>query len=210
MDPISMWLLFGTAASSLAGNALNANAQGQANQQSAQQFEEGRGDTMSQMVAQFLQGQQQQKIQQAGQGLASTQMDPYAQAKALNSANIKSQFAQGYTPGQGFSGHFSTPALSDTNLTAAKSQFDKYAAVAQPNVPIAGDPSTEQFRSDYNNQATDLQNQILSYLRNIGQYGGKDPRQMYPTPAGPAGMGPAPNKGFNRNGWMLPTEGAGV
>jgi hypothetical protein len=190
MDPISMWLLFGTAAANLGGSALQANAQGQANQQSAQQFEEGRGDTMSQMVAQFLQGQQQQKIQQAGQGLASTQMDPYAQAKALNSANIKSQFAQGWTPGQGFSGTLSTPALSDANLAASKSQFDKYAAAAQPNVPVAGDPSTEDFRSTYNNQSTDLNNLILSYLRNIGQYSGKDPHQMYPTAAGPLGMGP--------------------
>lgn len=143
------------------------------------QFEENRGDTMAQAIAQFLQGLQTQRQQQATTGLQSTQMDPYAQAKALNNANIKAQFAAGFQPGQGFSGHFSTPAFSPESLANASEHFNKYAAAASPNVPT-GDPGAEVFRQQYNTQQQQLQDQIMAFLKQIGQYRPMGNNPLYP------------------------------
>lgn len=173
----------------------NSERQLQQNQSqlSAAQGEEQRGDTMASSIAQFLQGQQGLQNTQAMQGLAATQMDPYAQAKALNNAQIKAQFAQGYTPGQGFQGKFSTPAFSPQNLTSAQQQFGNYQAAASPNVPITNNPSAEQFRQQYQGQQQSLAAQIQQWLQQIGQYrpagniGGLYPTMNASTMPGPGG-----------------------
>jgi hypothetical protein len=167
MDPLTMWLLIGTLGSQVAGSAMNAHAAGQANAMTAAQFEENRADSMQQAMANFLSGEKSQRNAQSMQGLASTQMDPYSQVKSLNNADIKRQFAAGYTPGQGFQGQFSTPALSPESLAGARTQFDKYAAAAQPNVPVQS-PDAETFRTQYQAQQSALNQQIMAYLKKIG------------------------------------------
>lgn len=184
MIPIWAYLLMSgaSAGAKVYGAAQQANAAGQQNALNAAEFEENRGDTQAKSVADFLTGiynsNIQQQEQQATQGLALTQMSPYTPADYLNKENIKRSFAQGYTPGQGFTGTFDVSALSPDNLAASKSQFDKYAAAAQPNVPISGDPSAEAFRTDYlnrtNSQQQQLMDQVMAYLRHIGLYNGQD------------------------------------
>lgn len=178
MDPLTMYLLGSGISGGLGflGNLFGANAQNNQAQLNAQEVQQQRGDTMSQQVAQFLMGQQQLQNQQAMQGLQSTQMDPYTQARALGKAQLASQINPN---GVGFSS-LSTGAMNPGNLSATKTNFDNYVGAASPNVPIAAnDPSAAAFQQKYQGQQQDLQNQILAYLRNIGQYSGQNPATIY-------------------------------
>lgn len=143
--------------------------------------EEQRGDTMASQMAQFLMGQQGLMNNQAAQGLASTQLDPYAQAKALNNAQVKAQFAAGWQPGQGFSGSLATPALSPSSLQNSANNFSRYQAAASPNVPT-GNPVGDQFQTQYQQIQKGLQDQISQWLQQIGSYKpAGNLNGMYPT-----------------------------
>jgi hypothetical protein len=163
----------------VAGSMMNANAANNATQLSAQQFQQQRQDQQKQLMAQFLQSvmgnQQNLQTTQAAQGIASTQLDPYAQAKALNAANIRASYASGYRPGQGSSAPWDTSAIRPAALAKANDQFQQYAAAGQPNVPITSSPSADAFRQQYltdtQKKQKDLQDQIMAFLAQFGTTG---------------------------------------
>jgi hypothetical protein len=173
------WGMLIGAGAGLIGNWLTANAANQGQHLSASEYQQSRGDTRQQMMAQFLANLDTQKKQmdltRAASGLASTQMDPYAQQKSLNGANVRRSFGQNYQPGVGFTGQFDMSALSPEHLKAANDQFQMYTAAAQPNVPITGSPGADQFRQQYLNQQqqqeNDLRQQIWALMQNINCQG---------------------------------------
>lgn len=170
MDPFTLYLLASAAVSAYGAyeNSQSANANSQIQQSDTQQ---SRSDIAAQNMVNFLNGQQTLQNTQANQGLMSTQLDPYAQQKDLNKANVQRSFASGYTPGKGFTGSFDMSALDPNSLASAKTQFDKYVAASSPNVPISGDPSAEAFRNTYATNQSSQSQQIQDYLQSEGPYG---------------------------------------
>ena len=75
-----------------------------------------REDTMRKQIADFLTGQQAQR-------LGATQMDPYAQQKSLNSMNIRNSF----DPNAGANSNFDRSAMSPGALSAANTNFQSIA-----------------------------------------------------------------------------------
>ena len=79
-----------------------------------------REDEQRKQISDFLTGQMSQR-------LGATQMDPYAQAKSLQGANIRRSFAQGWSPQGGFQGNFDTSAFSPENLGNENTKFQAAA-----------------------------------------------------------------------------------
>jgi hypothetical protein len=138
-----------------------------------------RQDTSAVDMSNYLSGQQGldktigQKQSQVG--LDSTQMDPYAQAKDLNAANVRSSFATsvGGNPNAKMSTPLDMSALSPTSLQNSADTFYSMEANANPNVPVGNQsPTAEQFRQTNNtntaNQQAKLTALIQQYLASIG------------------------------------------
>lgn len=152
--------------------------------------QQNREDAMRGSIGNYLSGVQANQMsddrQRTATGLAATQMDPYAQAKDRNAANVRSSFGAGLAAG-GSPQSIVNPssidlsALSPSSLDANANYFYKNAAAANPNVPL-GDvsPSAEAFRQQntaaYNQKQQALQDLILKYLSQIGS-----PVQNQPT-----------------------------
>ena len=177
MDPMTAWLLFGSIATNAIGSGLQANAASNQLGLNATQFEEQRKDSRQAMLANFLQNlintNQQKQLVQGGQGLAATQMDPYAHAKDLNAANVTRSFGQALQPGGQVKGTIDMSALSPESLQKNADYFYSNAGAAQPNVPLgAQSPTAENFRQGFASQTETQQQslikQILQFLNDIG------------------------------------------
>lgn len=116
-------------------NAVGGYLKGKAD---AKQAQAQREDDMRKSIANFLMNQQQMQ-------LGASQMNPYAQAEHLNSANVRRSFAQGWSPQGGFNGNFDMSAFDPSNLAS----------------------ENKKFQGTANNP--DLNAQIMQYLSQIGR-----------------------------------------
>lgn len=152
-----------------AGNLLTGN----------QQEESEKGDRrarLQQLVAQYLMGLQSQgqdrQFAQGQAGLASTQMDPYSQAKDRNAANIRYSFGSGQP--------FDLSALDPARLNQSADYFYRNVAEVSPNVAVPSVPggSAEQQRQLRQQQLLrDQEAQTQEILRFLSRNPGTEGRQ---------------------------------
>ncbi len=152
----------------VAGSYLSAKQNEKTQQQS-------REDQQKALLAQFLENEdastRADNISRASMGLQATQMDPFAQAKDRNSANVRASYGAGIQPGGTFTGNYDLSAIQPDALNKNEEYFQKNVAEAQPNVPLSN-PGAEAYRTgrlaDTSAQAAQRRADILKYLQSYG------------------------------------------
>lgn len=114
------------------------------------------------------QGEDRKQTQAQG-GLAATQMDPYAHAKALNGANVRRSYGQGISPNGTFTGQHDTSALNPENLQKNANYFYTQQAGVNPRGDLSDvNPVAEGRRlgllENENSREAEFQKKLDAYL----------------------------------------------
>lgn len=138
------------------------------------EFQRNLQQQQMEQILNFLSGRQRdlgvEQRDRARMGLDATQMDPYAQAKARNSANVRRSLGATLTPNGTINLQAADlSALSPENLNNVGDYFYRNVAEAQPNVPLGNvSPNAEQFRQgrlgSMDAQGKTIQDLINEYL----------------------------------------------
>lgn len=155
------------------GGYLGGRSQAKQMEEDREQRRREQEQQQKQFMMQFLSGEDQRRIgndqSQAQTGLASTQMDPYAAAKAKNAANVRRSFAEGLGPNGKFNGSYDMSALQAPEMGRSADNFYTNVAKANPGVPLGDvNPIAEQrrvgFQTDANNAEAASKEKINQFL----------------------------------------------